>query len=191
MADILCRMCGEPWEAYGVRHGDMEPAEARRFLAGEGCPCCGFGAWCVACDGTGRERDDYGGVAACVWCGGTRLVTVVRLEGDPGGRWCVAYDAKRGPVPEYWRIGAATLHVERYETRDGWAVRRLLACPGCRDTAPPCRTCEGTGAFQRPTDSEIDAGRVLAFLSSLDGATDGHEAEDAAAAIMRREGGAA
>ena len=40
MGDILCRVCGEPWDAYGVRHGDMEPGEAKRFLRGQGCPRC-------------------------------------------------------------------------------------------------------------------------------------------------------
>ncbi len=44
MSDIYCAKCGEPWDAYGVRHGeDMTPEEAGRFLAGEGCPCCRFG----------------------------------------------------------------------------------------------------------------------------------------------------
>ena len=43
MADILCAQCGEPWDAYGVRQGDMEPDEAELFLAGKGCPACGFG----------------------------------------------------------------------------------------------------------------------------------------------------
>jgi hypothetical protein len=44
MSDILCALCGEPWDAYGVRHGDMTPEEAAQFLAGRGCPACGFGA---------------------------------------------------------------------------------------------------------------------------------------------------
>ena len=44
MSDILCAVCGEPWDAYGVYHGDMTPDEAERFLAGEGCPACEFGA---------------------------------------------------------------------------------------------------------------------------------------------------
>src|SRR3990167_11220819 len=42
--DISCAKCTEPWDAYGVRNGDMEPHEAKRFLKGEGCPCCKFGA---------------------------------------------------------------------------------------------------------------------------------------------------
>jgi hypothetical protein len=43
MGDIICRKCGEPWDAYGVFHGDMTPEERRRFLRGEGCPICDFG----------------------------------------------------------------------------------------------------------------------------------------------------
>jgi hypothetical protein len=42
--DIECALCGEPWDAYGVRHHlDMTREEARRFLRGEGCPGCRFG----------------------------------------------------------------------------------------------------------------------------------------------------
>lgn len=40
MSDILCRVCGEPWDAYGVHHGDMMAWEARLFKAGAGCPSC-------------------------------------------------------------------------------------------------------------------------------------------------------
>ena len=44
MSDIYCRKCHEPWDAFGAQDGDMEPDEWRRFLRGEGCPCCDFGA---------------------------------------------------------------------------------------------------------------------------------------------------
>lgn len=40
MADIHCAVCGEPWDAYGVQHGDMLPWEAALFRKGAGCPCC-------------------------------------------------------------------------------------------------------------------------------------------------------
>ena len=40
MGDIHCKRCGEPWDAYGVFHGDMTDAERKTFLAGKGCPCC-------------------------------------------------------------------------------------------------------------------------------------------------------
>lgn len=53
MGDIICRICGEPWDAYGVRNGDMDGAEAKDFLAGRDCPCCGFGK-----KATGRTHED-------------------------------------------------------------------------------------------------------------------------------------
>lgn len=40
MSDIYCTVCGEPWDAYGVHHGDMLEWEARLFKAGAGCPSC-------------------------------------------------------------------------------------------------------------------------------------------------------
>jgi len=38
--DLYCQRCGEPWDAYGARHGDMTYEEYRRFIAGAGCPHC-------------------------------------------------------------------------------------------------------------------------------------------------------
>lgn len=38
--DLICNRCGEPWDAYGVRHDDMTKEEAEIFLRGGGCPCC-------------------------------------------------------------------------------------------------------------------------------------------------------
>lgn len=48
--DIKCVVCGEPWDAYGVSHGDMAKWEASLFRAGAGCPACAgktpkTGAW--------------------------------------------------------------------------------------------------------------------------------------------------
>lgn len=40
MSDIRCVVCGEPWDAYGVSHGDMYAWEADLFRKGAGCPCC-------------------------------------------------------------------------------------------------------------------------------------------------------
>lgn len=39
MGDMLCKICGEPWDSYGVRH-DFTAAERVRFYNGKGCPCC-------------------------------------------------------------------------------------------------------------------------------------------------------
>lgn len=40
MSDIKCVVCGEPWDSYGITHGDMLPWEAKLFRAGAGCPSC-------------------------------------------------------------------------------------------------------------------------------------------------------
>ena len=43
MSNIICRVCGEPWDMYGLKHGDVKPDEADKILDGKGCPCCKFG----------------------------------------------------------------------------------------------------------------------------------------------------
>ncbi|HIK62248.1 MAG TPA: hypothetical protein EYF98_16345 [Planctomycetes bacterium] len=40
MSDLTCVVCGEPWDAWGVRHGDMLRWHASLFLKGAGCPSC-------------------------------------------------------------------------------------------------------------------------------------------------------
>jgi len=40
MADILCRVCGEWWDAWGANHGDMVYWEYDLFKAGKGCSSC-------------------------------------------------------------------------------------------------------------------------------------------------------
>lgn len=38
--DVYCKRCGEPWDLYGVQHGDMTATERDSFWRGEGCPAC-------------------------------------------------------------------------------------------------------------------------------------------------------
>lgn len=40
MGDVICRRCGEPWDYYGARHGDMTKEEYEDMMKGKGCPCC-------------------------------------------------------------------------------------------------------------------------------------------------------
>ncbi len=40
MGDIYCARCGEPWDASGLKHGDVTPGEAKQILQGAGCPSC-------------------------------------------------------------------------------------------------------------------------------------------------------
>lgn len=40
-SDLICNICGEPWDYYGVRmREDMTEKEAQRFGKGKGCPGC-------------------------------------------------------------------------------------------------------------------------------------------------------
>jgi hypothetical protein len=40
MSDIRCSVCGEPFESYGIDHGDFLPWQAKLFRQGAGCPIC-------------------------------------------------------------------------------------------------------------------------------------------------------
>ena len=40
MGDVLCKVCSEPWDAYGIYHGDMTRWKAKLLLKGAGCPSC-------------------------------------------------------------------------------------------------------------------------------------------------------
>lgn len=40
MSDTHCLICGEPWDIYGLSHGDVAAWEADMIHKGIGCPCC-------------------------------------------------------------------------------------------------------------------------------------------------------
>lgn len=40
MSDVRCVVCGEPWDYWGARHGDMKQWEWELFRKGAGCPAC-------------------------------------------------------------------------------------------------------------------------------------------------------
>lgn len=76
MSDIICAKCGEPWDNYGLDHGDVEPDEAKKIRQGKGCPSCGFGTKCTGCWGKGtRWKDPWSywsdEMVTCPDCGGT------------------------------------------------------------------------------------------------------------------------
>ncbi len=37
---VKCAVCGELWDFYGTRQGEMEQWEYRLFRMGAGCPRC-------------------------------------------------------------------------------------------------------------------------------------------------------
>lgn len=161
--DITCAKCGEPWDSFGIREGDMEPDEAARFRRGEGCPACGFGTRCTSCDGTGLEVPAH----KCNCQNGSRLAS--RLEADPAGRWRIGYQPNMRPLPE----GAKMLRpAGRYECRDGWVERAFFDCPDCKPADRlPCPCCNGTGKLTvaDPLELEIEAARSAIDASDEDG----------------------
>lgn len=40
MSNTYCTVCGETWDYYSARHGDMEKWEFELFRKGAGCPSC-------------------------------------------------------------------------------------------------------------------------------------------------------
>ncbi len=38
--DVICAQCGEPWEYYGIEHGDFEEEDIEPFFRGDNCPSC-------------------------------------------------------------------------------------------------------------------------------------------------------
>lgn len=132
MADILCAVCGEPWDAYGVRHHvDMDPLEAKKFLQGKGCPACGFGTHCPTCGGEGKEK--------CWRCHGYKRILV--------------------ETPPVYAPGGILVQprTERYEVcpKCGGTGYEEDPCPTCRGTGkPPEKTKESELAA---LESEIEA----------------------------------
>lgn len=39
MADMICAVCGEPWDIYHVLH-DEKPKYRKMLQTGKGCACC-------------------------------------------------------------------------------------------------------------------------------------------------------
>lgn len=165
MSDVICAVCGEPWDYYGLKHGDVTPSEGRRILAGEGCPCCHFGQSCPTCRGTGHVRNQFG---TCTTCFGYHTVTLVTLlRGEE--RWIiqgsVTPETPRGRViadPTWAHFPSP----ERFECRDGWALQKRALCPDCAPDV--CPDCGGTGKRASQEKPHLD----VLMASALDATDD-------------------
>ena len=174
MSDIYCKKCGEPWDAYGVRNGDMEPLEARRFLRGEGCPSCHFATQCVECDGTGAQASDIvWRQPKCVECGDRHKILVRRFplssasleHGYQPNVKTIAADVAATAI----RIGKEEIR----QSRDGFFAEFFILCPACMDGVgrpkqpdqiPTCHCCHGDGKFHPPGHPEIIEARAIESL---------------------------
>jgi len=175
--DICCSLCGEPWNHDYVRH-ELHPTDRRRFLAGVGCESCDFGASCPPCSGTGQEKFDRTIHPASQFC-----------ESCLGARFLIVRQPADTPRPERWEYGfhprARAIEdpeiIFRYRpssTRDGLVRNAKALCPTCRETAPTCRACAGSGRLQ-----SLPGGDLLGARSELE-ASD----EDSIKILARRFG---
>jgi len=170
MSDIKCAMCGEPWDAYGVRsHGDMNYEEADRFLRGEGCPCCRIGSICSFCDGLGIQVEHViRGSSLCDICHGKSIVWAWSPCNDTKGYKADALYT--GYYPNVRRIDEAidievTIGVRKFPERmdqyvsaDGPIQNWIVACPnGCKANENSCSCCNGTGKLTSNPDLELEA----------------------------------
>ena len=172
MADMSCIKCGEPWDAYGVNNGDMEPHEAKRFKRGEGCPSCNFGTQCDQCDGSGREVG-YSISPDCKTCRdkGYVLGRWIKDEVSIGWQPTVRYLGRRGDQPKK-TIGAKKLPaiIRTFDCLEGVAVEYWLLCPDCKGEGDilPCRFCDGSGALKTDDDTDEWANRIQSHLDATD-----------------------
>ena len=193
--DIHCAKCGEPWDSYGVHHGDLTPAESRRFLRGEGCPSCNFGTTCTQCGGSGKERDagsrcycrgeyyifarvldyDNDNQARCFRGKFDLMATIGKSISD---RYILQYDwvPNVKTISDAERAKAVLMRVcePMKECRDGWFYEVKLACPFCDVTkAMPCTTCNGTGKLVTGHEDKQELFQVVGQLlgGDQDGAT--------------------
>lgn len=175
MADIICAKCGEPWDAYGVRNGDPD---AKRFLKGEGCPCCDFGGHCSSCDGTGIDSDTY--PHACSTCNDKGYV----LAWSPTKSTHVykVGELYTGYLPNVKHLDASvhdnpvTLGVrkfpdnfDRHQTADGWVEDWWVQCPeGCATKEHlDCSACEGKGTLT-PSDEDLELEAARSEINASD-----------------------
>lgn len=128
--DIRCVVCGEPWDAYGVRHGDMEKWEAELFRAGAGCPCC---------EGVKPE-------------GGWSPETISDIENgdeDPIDRLHAWEDSQAGKTPSWDKDSAYKVYAAR--TKDPVTREAYLGLP------EDLWQCDGCGVkVQRSNDPDQD-----------------------------------
>lgn len=148
MSDIFCAKCGEPWDAFGVRHGDMTISEAEKFMSGQGCPACGFGTRCAYCSGVGRVET---GCDTCFSSGQVYVRKMIKplptmLPGGPFYEWTMGYTPNVRVIPgEPYRL------LPNEEQGGHLMACGMAMCPDCQspgaEQGVTCPCCGGSGKF--------------------------------------------
>lgn len=155
MSDILCAKCGEPWDAYGVDHGDMEQHDAEKFHKGQGCPACGFGNRCPSCSGSGWQS-----IGKCTCSSGKIL-----CRKDPRTKkWMIGYGNNFREAPDTPQVRSESGFV----CKDGYVQQEWRQCPDCWGKEP-CNICGGDGKLHcKIEDLDLEAARSAVEASDED-----------------------
>lgn len=165
--DINCAKCGEPFEAYFINH-ELPPEERRRFMNGDGCPCCHWGEHCPSCSGTGKRRTIG---STCSTCSGSHyFIMRHHVEGEGAGSYTSGYQpAIRKYTAEQFKTMRVLKPCGRHEYKNATTEEYLVQCT-C--DGEPCERCNGTGALQQeqhtPSTNDFRALGDL-FGSDVDG----------------------
>ena len=158
--DVYCPKCSEPWDTYHLQH-DETPDNRRRFLAGDGCPVCGFGKYCPSCEGTGRSNAGYRSVDSCSVCTGTGLTMAIctecRCQIPKTGRWFEPGEWYALDYKDFPALAGDPLRITEtnVQTADGLVDYARFKCPECFEKQPVCDDCGGSGKIsKRRTDSD-------------------------------------
>jgi hypothetical protein len=193
MTNVRCVKCGEPWDYYGIPNGDMDENEARKFMSGDGCPCCAFGTQCPYCQGTGF-REQYPHTCRTCWDRGYILAWTPRQD-HPQASYKVnvfyassalSTETRSIPEPSFdipVKIGVREFpeKIEILNCLGGQFERWWVPCPDCDGPGPnseKCTECAGTGKLVTAHDSDLNAARDELHASD----------EDPVDILERREG---
>jgi len=169
MSDLICPLCGDSWEAYGITYargdGDMSLEEIKKFLEGAGCPSCGFGTICPKCQGGRIEKN------GCPTCFGGGYVFAKRCPSASDTRfhqWFIGYSNS----PNYPLRFLATvdlLHQEKpEESCEGIVYVAKVNCPDCHGEGEACSECGGDGNFHAEKQPDYFDQAVGSLLDNTD-----------------------
>ncbi len=147
MGDVICKVCEEPWDAYGLRHGDMAKWQALLLRKGAGCPVCEGEDPDGPLTPTEQLSDPEGALEALgrptweepppepIWeCEGCGVVAARDSEGRVG--W-------RGGQQVHYSHGRASTYGREYDHEEATAAPPYSIgddhyCPGCALMCPDC-----------------------------------------------------